>query len=146
MAATTHVINGTDYILEVTDDDGSSYQLVGHLTTASIEATMETRDVTTKSSAGWRELREGLRSWNGSADGYIRNDAEASVLKYQDLYGFFNTRTKFGIRLTNANTGDYEFVGDVYITSLSAEAPMEDNFSYSMSFEGSGPLSYNAQV
>ena len=146
MAATTNVINGTSYILEITEDGGTTYELVAHLTGTSFSQSMDVRETTTKGSAGWRELREGLRSWSASAEGFIRNDAEASKAKFQDLYALYSGRTQFGVRFTNANTGDYELTGDVYITSLEETAEMEDNLSFSVSFEGTGVLTYTAIV
>ena len=142
MAATTNVINGTDFILETTTDGGTTYELVAHLTGTAFSQSMDVRETTTKGSAGWRELREGLRSWSASAEGFIRNDAEASKDKFNDLFALYSARTQFGVKLTNANAGDFELIGDVYITSLEETAEMEDNFSFSISFEGTGPLTY----
>ena len=140
MAATTHNINGTDYILEISEDNGASYDVVAHLTGTSVEATTETRETTTKDSGGWSEKRGALRSWSLSADGLIQFNAENDKAKWQDLYDLMKDREIIDIRLTNSNSGDYQLSGKAIITSLNFDAPMEDNITFSVSMEGTGPL------
>lgn len=140
MPATTHNINGTDYILEISEDNGVSYDVIAHLQGSSIETTFETRDTTTKDSGGWSEKREALRSWSLSSEGLVQFNAENDKAKYNTLFALGTSREKIKIRLTNANAGDYQFIGDAFITSLNFDAPMEDNISFSLTMEGTGPL------
>lgn len=133
--ATTGVINSTLMGLYVLD---STYKKIGHSTDASISFSHEPRDITTKDSAGYRELLEGLRSWTASGSFLLAYDA---TYGFEELYEAWEARTKLTIRFTTAVSGDEYYQGACYISSLEASSPAaEDNVSFSISLEGTGQI------
>ena len=109
---------------------------------------METRDISNKGSAGWRELLEAQKSWSVSCEGvYAMLDASGSAVKnYEDFFDLMTARTPLYIEINTDVTGDIYYGGECYITSLEQTAPMEDNMTYSMSFEGTATLSKGTQA
>ena len=139
--ATNNVINGTLCVLK-TGVDAASATPFAFSTSASISLSMDTRDISNKGSAGWKQLLEAQMSWSASVEGlYAIQDAGGSAVKnYDEMYDLLISRTPTYLTLTTAVTGDYSYSGEVYITSLEQSAPMEDNMTFSASFEGTGIL------
>ena len=140
MAVTTTPINGTDVILENSTDSGSSYDKIMFLTSANLSVSMDVRDISNKSSSGWKEILEAQKSWSMSADGFTTYSTATDEDNTADIFGHLAARTKLHFRFTNANAGDYQFVGTGYFTSLEQSSGVEDNLTYSVSIEGSGAL------
>lgn len=123
-----NVIKGLDVIVKV----GS--QVVGGQRNASLEMSAETMDTTTKSSNGWAEKIAGLKSWTTSCDGiYFLDDAGLKAVET----AFFNGTA---VDLEFSKGTDFGYKGSAIITSMNAEAGQDDVVSYTVSFEGSGPL------
>ena len=140
MAVTSTPINGTDVILEISEDSGSSYDKIMFLTSANLSTSRDVRDISNKSSAGWKEILEAQKSWSMSADGFTTYSTATDQDNTSDIFGFLNNRTKLYFRFTNANAGDYQFSGAGYITSLEQSSGVEDNLTFSISIEGTGAL------
>jgi predicted secreted protein len=131
--ATTGIVNGTDLVVFV---GGAA---ITHSTSASISFSMETRDASTKSSAGYRYILEGQRSWTIEAEGMTALDAAEG---YEELYAAWAARSiltvKFGT--DNGETGDQFYEGTGYCTSLSVDSGVEDTSTFSASFEMTGTV------
>ena len=138
MAQTTNVMNGTDLAVYFSNTSGSEV-LLGHATECSISFSEDARDITTKDSAGWRELLEGLKSFTVSTSHLHAEDDTNNV---QDIWSAFNLREKVYLLISTENTGDYRFACEARISSLEMSAATEDNVTYSVSFEGTGAPSY----
>jgi len=69
--AATSIMNSTDVVIQISEDGGTTYDIIGRATSASLSVSMETRDITSKDSAGWQENLEGLKSWSLSGDGLV---------------------------------------------------------------------------
>lgn len=131
--ATTGVINSTIYAIYVLD---TTYKKIAHMNDASFSFSHEPRDITTKDSAGYRELLEGLRSWSMSSSNLTAFDATYGV---DDLRTAALARTQVTLRWMTNVSGDNYVQGTAYITSLEENSPgAEDNASFSVSFEGTG--------
>ncbi len=52
----TSIMNSTDVVIQISEDDGSSYDIIGRATSASLSVSMETRDTTTKDSRGGKKI------------------------------------------------------------------------------------------
>ena len=141
MAASTSIMNATDVVIQFSTD-GTTYSTVGRCTSASLSTSMETRDSSNKDSAGWRELLEGQRSWSLSGDGLVSYNITGKS-GFDDLFGYVNGRTNLYVKFGSTTTDEKYYSGQGYLTSLDQEAGMEDNTSYSFSFEGTGALSEN---
>jgi TP901-1 family phage major tail protein len=100
---------------------------------------METRDTSTKDSAGWRDLLEGQRSWSLAGDGLVVYSL-TSADGYSDLFGYLNGRTNLYVKFGSVTAAEKSYSGRGFITSLDQEAGVEDNATFSFSFEGSGAL------
>ena len=138
MAASTSIMNATDVLIEFSTD-GVTYSEVGRCTSASLSVSMETRDTSNKDSAGWRELLEGQKSWSLSGDGLVTYNI-ASADGYSDLWGYLTARTKLYVKFGSTTTDEKYYSGQGFLTSLDQEAGMEDNVTYSFSFEGTAAL------
>ena len=116
---------------------------ISHATEGSISLNMDTRDVTTKDSAGYRELLEATRSWSMSASAMYADDATYGVNALETAW---ENRTALTIRFSTEVTGDDYFEGTAYLTSLELNGGVEDTVSYSVSFEGTGTITFSQVV
>lgn len=129
--ATTQKINGTLLLLYVDD------VAVANSTSFSVSTSMSTREATTKDSAGWMEVLEGLREWG--MDGEIQVTYSATF-GYFDLWDIYNTRDEVLLKFSTELSGDNFLQGCGWLTDLSKEAGTEETTTSSFSFQGSGPL------
>ena len=138
--ASTNILNGTMTLLKT--GTAASESAYAFSTSASLSLSMDTRDISNKGSSGWRELLEAGMSWSASCEGlYAVEDASGSVKNYNELYDLLISRATTSILMTSDTTGNYSYQGNGYCTSVEQSAPMEDNMTFSASFEGTGELS-----
>ena len=142
MAQSTGIINASSIrvFLGTTDD---SEVVVDHVTECSISMSTDLRDITTKTSGGWREILPGMKSASLSLSGLFAEDATTNYNQLVDhqiagdkLYVVF-TNTGAG---SSANAGDEQFDVAGYITSLEQTAGTEDNVTFSMTIEITGTV------
>jgi predicted secreted protein len=142
MAQSTGIINASSIrvFLGTTDD---SEVVVDHVTECSISLNTDIRDITTKTSGGWREILPSLKSASLSLSGLFAEDATNNFNSLVDhqiagnlLYVIF---TNVGAG-TAANAGDEQFDVSGYITSLEQTAGTEDNVTFSMTLEITGTV------
>ena len=142
MAQTTGIINSSSIrvFLGTTDD---SEVALNHVTECSISMSTDMRDITTKTSGGWRELLPGLKSASLSVSGLFAEDATNG---YNQLVDHQIAGDKLFVIFTNtgagssANAGDEQFDVVGYITSLEQTAGVEDNVGFSMTIEITGTV------
>jgi TP901-1 family phage major tail protein len=135
--ATASVLNGSLMCFYLEE------QLMGSATSHSIVVNMATRDITTKSNLGWRAKLEGMRDWTGSAEGYVAFDDTFGATEF---FAYVTNRTKLTLKFSTEVSGDDLWTGECYITSFTVDAPMEENTTYSISFEGASSLTVAAQT
>lgn len=116
---------------------------ISHLTSNDFSVEHSTREASTKDSAGYREVLEGMRSASFSADGYFAEDA---TYGYEDLYDAWVARTALTVRWSSAVTGDQYYEATAYLTSLQTTAPLEDTQTFSASFDITGTITKAAVV
>jgi len=131
--ASTGILNGT--LLGVY----SGSTLIAHATEGSISLSMDTRDATTKSSSGTRDLLEATKSGTISVSALYANDAAYGV---DDLMTAWSGRSTLSVKFSTEVTGDNYWSADAYVTSLEVNAGMEDNATYSATFELTGTITY----
>lgn len=129
--ATTGIINGTDLLVYV---GGTA---ITHSTSASISFSMETRDASTKDSAGYREILEGQRSFTIEAEAMTALDAAEG---FEELFAAWVARTALTIKFGTADSDDQFYQGTGYCTSLSMDSGVEDSSTFSASFEMTGTV------
>lgn len=132
--ATTGIMNGT--LLGVYA--GST--LIAHATEGSISLSMDTRDATTKGSGGTRDLLEATKSGTISVSALYADDAAYGV---SDLMTAWSGRTTLTVKFSTEVSGDSYWSADAYVTSIEVNAGMEDNVSYSATFELTGTITYS---
>lgn len=144
MAASTSVMNSTDVVVRI-GTDGVTYENVGKMTNASLSVTMATRDISTKDSSGWMEVLEGQKSWTLSGEGLVvyNNSGKATP---DDIYGHLSSRTLIYIEFGSEATDEKYYSGTGYFTEFSTDAGVEDNATFSFSFQGTGTLTQGTQV
>ena len=136
---TTNVINSTLFAVHVLD---STYKKIAHMTDASFSLSHEPRDITTKDSAGYRALLEGLRSWSMSSSNLMAFDAGYGV---KALRAALTGRTVVTLRWMTGVAADEYAQGTAYVTSIEENSPgAEDNASFSVTFEGTGAITLAA--
>jgi predicted secreted protein len=143
MAASTSVMNSTDVVIRI-GTDGLTYETIGKMTNASLSVTMGTRDVSTKDSSGWMEVLEGQKSWTLSGEGLVvyNNSGKATP---DDIYGYLSGRTLLYVEFGSTATDEKYYSGTGYVTEFSTDAGVEDNVTFSFSFQGTGTLTQGTQ-
>ncbi len=136
----TSIMNSTDVVIQISEDDGSSYDIIGRATSASLSVSMETRDTTTKDSAGWQENLEGLKNWSLSGDGLVTYSISGDYDTPDDLFTLLSNRTLVKVKFGSATSGEIDYTGDAYLVSYEQEAGVEENVSFSFGFTGTGVL------
>jgi|TARA_R110000868_G_scaffold100442_2_gene276221 predicted secreted protein len=141
MAAQDGQLNGTELGVYV------GGVLVAYSTNATLNVNHSTRSTTSKESGGWEDNMEGLRNWDVSCDAlYAWLDPAGTAISNKtlsDLFtGYLATRTSFDLTFgnTSATAGNTKYTGTAWLTSASLTAPLEDTSTFSVSFQGSGPL------
>jgi len=102
--------------------------LMAHATSASLSISRDLRDSTTKSSLGWSQSLAGLMSWEMSGDAFVDITETTTV-----LVGGAEVVLVFAVDSIN-------YTGNALITSVSADAGVEENTSFSVSFTGTAAL------
>ena len=138
--AATSIMNSTDVVIQISEDGGTSYDIIGRATSASLSVSMETLDTTTKDSAGWQENLEGLKSWSLSGDGLVTYSITGDYETPDDLFTLLSNRTLIKVKFGSATSGEIDYTGDAYLVSYEQEAGVEENVTYSFGFTGTGVL------
>jgi predicted secreted protein len=127
------ILNGTVFLLSI----GGT--VLPDQTEGSISISMETRDITTKDSSGYRELLEGVRSGSISVSGLVDDDGTGGA--GSDLFAVLDGRNSVAIVFGfDGATDDYNYTCSAFCTSLEVSAATEDNVTYSASFEITGAI------
>ena len=113
--------------------------LIAHATEGSISLSMDTRDATTKDSSGTRDLLEATKSGTISVSALHAEDAAYGV---DDLMTAWSGRSTLTIKFSTEVTGDKYWEASAYVTSLEVNSGMEDNVTYSATFELTGAITY----
>jgi TP901-1 family phage major tail protein len=136
----TSIMNSTDVVIQISEDGGTTYDIIGRATSASLSVSMETRDTTTKDSAGWQENLEGLKNWSLSGDGLVTYSISGEYDTPDDLFTLLSNRTLVKVKFGSATSGEIDYTGDAYLVSYEQEAGVEENVTYSFGFTGTGVL------
>ena len=119
--------------------------LIAAATDCSLSLNVETIDITTKDSAGFRELLGGVRSGSISVSGLV-DYLDASNKDVTDLWTAWEARTAVTVKFAKANeeTGELSFSASAIITSLEQSGGTEDTATYSATFELTGAITDTA--
>ena len=114
--------------------------LVAASTSANLDMSIDEITVTSKDSAGRKEILPGTSSWSVSGD--FLDDVGSSNYEFKDFHALYKNKTVVEVRLqeTGIGTGEDYYIGFAYLTSVSRSAPMEDAVTGSYTFTGTGLL------
>jgi len=120
-------------------------------TSAKLEISLDTREISSKDSGYWKEKQAGRLDWKAGTDALYTEvlTGTVSTTSFDELYALMIARTAitmvFGAATgaAGAQTNDAtkkKFTGSALITALSVNAPDNETTTYSMSLEGTGAL------
>jgi len=112
-------------------------ELMAHATSASFSISRDLRDSTTKSSLGWQENLSGLMSWEMSGDAFV--DIAATDASMADCFTLLTTGAAVAVVFTVGVSGD-TYTGNAFVTSISSDAGVEENATFSLSLTGTAAL------
>jgi TP901-1 family phage major tail protein len=112
-------------------------EVMAHATSASFSISRDLRDSTTKSSLGWQENLAGLMSWEMSGDAFV--DIAATDASMADCFTLLTTGVAVAVVFTVGTAGD-TYSGEAFVTSISSDAGIEENATFSLSLTGTKDL------
>lgn len=128
------VLNATNVTLSIAGE------VMSHCTSCSFSITRDLRDKTSKQSGGWTEQLEGLMSWEMSGDGFIDLDDGSGKSIMSDAFTKLTAVSpEIQVIFTVGTSGD-TYTGQGFVTSVSADAGVEESATYSVSITGTGQL------
>ena len=134
------IFNGTELILKVSPSDGGAVAKLMHSQNVSLSTNVDTIDITTKDSSGFRELLGGTKSFSLSADGLMDFEAVTGDTDVEELFAQMLDRTAVTFTFALASAAGYTVTGSGFLTSLEISGGTEDAPTYSVSIEGTGAL------
>ena len=135
-AGTSTIDEGAITVTVITSGLDAGQEPIAYSTSASISFSADLRDVTTKDSLGWSQSLGGLKSFELSTDALVDFDAD---LDFQEFWNDYKDLTEVTVRFAERATGgssERYWQGNAYVTSLSLDAGVEENATYSVSFTG----------
>ena len=134
------IFNGTDLILKVSPSSGVTEAKLMHSQNVSLSVNVDTIDISTKDSSGFRDLLGGQKSFSLSADGLMDFAGVAADTEVDELLDQMLDRTAVTFTFALSTPAGYKMTGSGFITSLEITGGTEDAPTYSCSIEGSGAL------
>ena len=111
--------------------------LIAYARSGSFSVNIAEIDTTSKDNSGWQNNILGMRDWTMEVEAIITLDAASSL---DSVFDLATGRTSCNIKFSSETSGDNYYHGTAYVTSLTANAPMEDVGTWSATFKGSGAL------
>lgn len=111
---------------------------VGCTTQMSLSLSSEEVDSTCKDNNGARQSLAGQQNWSVSISGHQVFENNPSV---DDLFDLWKNRTEFEARLSTGVTGDVEYTGDAYISSMEITDNVNEVATWSATITGTGAIS-----
>ncbi len=131
------ILNATDVVVKInTDDTQAASDVLLHCTSASLAITRDLRDSTTKASEGWQDNLPGLKSWEISGDGFADF---AGTNDIKDLITEMISATPM-VAVSFGVAGQGVYSGKALISSISIDAGVEENATYSLTLTGTDEL------
>ena len=113
--------------------DGETQKVLAGQRDATLNRSAETLDATSKDSDGWKENETGYKEWSIDAGGLLIQNDEA----YDHLEEKWFEGENLDVIVT---IGNKKYAGNAVLTDFPSELPYEDLVTYSISLQGSGPL------
>lgn len=127
---------GFDILLKVKGSTGTAEVVAGQRN-ATLNRGKETIETTNKTTGGWKTFLPGLKEWSVDGDGVYIVDGEGYAL----LEKAYNEDEPIIVELGEAGAGELGFTGQAILTEFPIECPYDDSVTYSITLQGTGPLS-----
>lgn len=150
------IVKGKKLMVWVKAGSGN-YQSIGYCTNHTLSTSASTisvshKDLADAGSGKWDDQDIDTLNWSISAEAFYANTAEG--ITFADVFGYYATGTvldlKFGVAAdstTGVPTGGWAvpstgtvLQGQAIISSMDLNAPVDENGSFSVNFQGKGPL------
>lgn len=125
-------VAGCDVLVKVSKTDGT-YTTIGGQTSATLNRSADTIDVTDKTNNGYKEYMAGLKEWSVDFDGFLVTEDDGIDI----LDECFENRTVVYLEIA---FGGNTYTGSGYIVDYPIEFPLDSAVSYSLSISGASPL------
>jgi len=125
---------GIEVIVIQSGETLNGQEPIAHSTSASISFNEDLRDITSKDSGGYQENAGGLRSFELSSDALQDISAD---LDFKEFYDDVHERNEVIVRFAERDSG-VKWEGSGYVSSLSMDAGVEENVTYSVTITGTG--------
>ncbi len=133
------ITSGTDLRISVATNP------LAYATSCSLSMSAETRESVSKdSTSSWQDSTVGQLSASLSFEGFFTIDDTINSNNREDFEGLFDNfsgKTQIAWTFSTGTTGDVEYSGNGYITSLDSSAPVEENATYSGTITVTGAVS-----
>lgn len=126
-------IAGIDVLLSASADGGTTQNVIGGQSGATLNRSTNVIEVSSKDGNGWTESIAGMKSWSVECEGFmVKDDAGLDALE---------TAWENGDSITveieyNGNT----YSGEAILSDFPNEFPQDDAVTFSISLTGSGAL------
>ena len=111
------------------------------LSNALVETNCKTDAAGVLSDASTRHILSGNQTWNMTVEGLVDLTAGgATATSYKDLMELALNRTEVDVVFSDQTTGNQQYHGKAYITSIDASAGVDDFVTYTCNFDGNGSL------
>lgn len=133
---------GVDLILGIVQ--GGTFKPLGYSKGCKISDSAETGERVTKETGAsqWKQKYVKSLSEQITAEGFVYDSVAASGIGFPDLKGLFlakePVKLRYKYREQGATAGLYE--GDFIITLLDHDGPADDDETWSVTFENTGPV------
>lgn len=153
-----NIVKGKKLMVWVKAGSSDSYESIGYATNHTLSTSASTisvshKDLADAGSGKWDDQDIDTLSWTITTENFYANTAEGKT--FADLFGYYAAGTvldlKFAVAAdssTGVPTGGWVvptsgtiLSGQAIISSIDVSAPVDDNASFSVTFQGKGVLS-----
>ena len=138
--ATTNPVNGTAMALYI--DESGTLRKIGNLVSNDFDISADMIEVSSKSSAGWKEFIVGDKGATFSFEGIYEEDASmgTSERSFGDLYTLLTGGTSATMVFTTNSTGDDKYSATVYLSNVKISSPYNDKVTMSGTAQITGAI------
>lgn len=130
-------IAGIDVLLSASADGGTTKNVIGGQSGATLNRSTNVIEVTSKDGNGWSESLAGIKSWSVECEGFmVKDDAGLEALET----AWENGDSIFVELAYNGKT----YSGEAILSDFPNEFPQDDAVTFSISLTGSGALKKEA--
>ena len=129
-----NLILGMNFLLGRVNGDGV-FTSLAYSRSCAVKENREVKEVSSPSSEIWKEYIPARCSWTGTSENLLSSDGS-------ELETAFRDGTPFLISFRERGTSGRQYRGYAIIKEIAIQARIGDVATYSISFQGTGPLDY----